>query len=63
MDLITLLILILVVAVVLWLFSTYVVPALPQPIGKFALAIVAIILILAILAWAGLLNLGNLRLG
>lgn len=62
MGIIELLILILVIAVAIWLFARYVVPALPPPWGTIGLAIFALILILVLLSATGILPLGDLRI-
>lgn len=62
MTLISLLIIILILVVVFWLLSRYVVPALPDPIGKVVLAIVALLVILWLLSQTGLLPDLNVRL-
>jgi hypothetical protein len=57
MSLISLLVIILVLILVFGLLVTYVVPLLPEPYRKIAMAIVALIVIIWLLSQAGIVTL------
>lgn len=60
MTLFTLLLVIIVFVVVLWMLERYVVPMLPNPIGRVILVAIVIIMILWLLSVAGILpNMGT----
>lgn len=57
MGLIELLVIVLVLAIVFWLLTQYIVPHIPAPWGTIVLVIVALIVILFLLNQIGVLNL------
>ena len=64
MDLLTLLVSIIVIAVVFWLLSHYVVPMLPAPWGNVIIAIFALLVIIWLLSLVGILPaLSGVRVG
>ena len=64
MDLLTLLVSIIVIAVVFWLLSHYVVPMLPAPWGNVIIAVFALLVIIWLLNSVGVLpNLSATRVG
>ena len=62
MSLITLIVIIVVIAICLYIFARYVMPALPAPWGTVAIALFALVLIIILLQATGILNVGSLRL-
>jgi len=54
MDLISLLVIVIVLAIVFWLLTKYVVPAIPAPWGMIILVIVALVVIIFLLQKIGI---------
>lgn len=57
MGLIDLLVIVLVLAIVFWLLTQYILPVIPKPWGTIIVVIVALIVILWLLSRIGVLNL------
>jgi len=55
MDLITLLVIVIVLAIVFWLLTKYVLPAVPAPWGTIILVVVALIVIVWLLQKIGII--------
>ena len=62
MSLISLLIIVIVLALVCWIFVAYVAPALPPPFRTVAIAIFGLIIILILLSYIGIIPAGNIRI-
>ena len=66
MDLITLLVIVIILAVVFWLAGTYVAPLFPMPVGRTTLGMVIVgILALIVIIWllSLFIPLGSIRVG